>query len=179
MLDVEMPEMDGPQTAAILKVRYPEIRTIIITQYDEESLVEYMIKKGARGYLLKNCDPEEIVDAIHSVMRTGYYFNDLISKQTIRRLMKDKEISPLFRDDIELNERELQVLRLICKENTTPEIAKQLNLGESTIKGYRESLLEKTGATNMTGLVMYAVDNGLLGGFDFDSIRKKPPEIPS
>lgn len=179
MLDVEMPEMDGPQTAAILKVRYPEIRIITITQYDEESLVEYMIKKGARGYLLKDCDPEEIVDAIHSVMRTGYYFNDLISKQTIKRLMKDKEITPLFRKDIQLNERELQILRLICKENTTPEMAKLLNLDKSTVKGYRESLFSKTGATNMIGLVMYAVDNGLLSEFDFDSIRKKPPEIPS
>jgi DNA-binding NarL/FixJ family response regulator len=161
LLDLEMPGMDGAQTLAWLKQKHPRIRVIILTMHDEESIIAHMVENGAHGFLVKNDPIETLVDAVHSVMDTGYYFDDRISKALLTRLITGEKIKPKF-SKVNLTERELQIVQLICEEFTNKEIAEKLCLSVRTIDGHREVILEKIKARNTVGIVMYAVKNGLV-----------------
>jgi DNA-binding NarL/FixJ family response regulator len=160
LLDIEMPVLDGIETTIRLKLKYPEIKIIILTMHDEEEMIVHLIEKGAHGFLPKNEDIELVIDSIFSVYENGYFFNDRISKAMVKGLMNAKKIKPTF-NDAELNERELEVIRLLCKEHTSPEIAKMMNLSIRTIDNYRFDLIKKLKVRNSIGLVMYAVKRGL------------------
>jgi two-component system, NarL family, response regulator DegU len=161
LLDLEMPGMDGAQTLAWLKQKHPRIRVIILTMHDEESIIAHMVENGAHGFLVKNDPIETLIDAVHSVMDTGYYFDDRISKALLTRLITGEKIKPKF-SKVALTERELQIIQLICEEFTNKEIAEKLCLSVRTIDGHREVILEKIKARNTVGIVMYAVKNGLV-----------------
>lgn len=161
LLDLEMPEMDGPTTLAWLKAKHPKIRVLILTMHNEEPIIAHMVENGAHGFLLKNDPIDTIVDAIHSVMDTGYFFDDRISKALLTRLITGERIKPKF-NKVFLSERELQIVKLICEEFTNKEIADKLCLSVRTIDGHREALMEKINARNTVGIVMYAVKNGLV-----------------
>jgi DNA-binding NarL/FixJ family response regulator len=161
LLDIEMPVLDGIETTMKLKSKYPDIKIIILTMHDEEEMIVHLIEKGAHGFLPKNEDIESVIDSIFSVHENGYFFNDRISKAMVRGLMSAKKIEPKFQD-IELNERELEVIRLLCKEQTSPEIAQQMHLSTKTVDNYRVTLIKKLKVKNSIGLVMYAVKRGLI-----------------
>jgi DNA-binding NarL/FixJ family response regulator len=160
LLDIEMPELDGVETTIRLKLKYPDIKIIILTMHDEEEMIVHLIEKGAHGFLPKNEDIESVVDAIFSVHQNGYFFNDRISKAMVKGLVNSKKIKPTF-TDADLNERELEIIRLLCKEHTSPEIGKMMHLSTKTIHNYRLELTKKLGVRNTIGLVMYAVKKGL------------------
>ncbi len=161
LLDIEMPELDGVETTIRLKLKYPDIKIIILTMHDEEEMIVHLIEKGAHGFLPKSEDIESVVDAIFSVHENGYFFNDRISKAMVKGLVNSKKIKPTF-SDVDLNEKELEIIRLICKEHTSPEIGDMLHLHTKTIDNYRFELIKKMGVRNSVGLVMYAVKNGLV-----------------
>ncbi len=161
LLDIEMPVLDGVETTIRLKTKYPEIKIIILTMHDEEEMIVHLIEKGAHGFLPKNEDIEHVVDAIYAVHQNGYFFNDRISKAMVKGLLNSKKIKPNF-NDADLNERELEILRLLCKEHTSPEIGEKMHLSTKTIDNYRLSLIKKLGVKNSIGLVMYAVKKGLV-----------------
>jgi two-component system, NarL family, response regulator DegU len=161
LLDLEMPVMDGIATTIELHKKFPEIKVLIVTMYNEESMILHLIEKGAHGFLLKDNPIEMIMDAIHGIMETGYYFNDMISKVMVKGLMKTNKIKPSFGQAI-LSDREVEVLRLICQEMTNKEIADKLYLSVRTVDGHREKILQKTGAKNVAGMVMYAMRNNLV-----------------
>jgi len=160
LLDIEMPELDGVETTIRLKLKYPGIKIIILTMHDEEEMIVHLIEKGAHGFLPKNEDIESVIDAIFSVHQNGYFFNDRISKAMVKGLVNSKKIKPTFKD-AELNEKELEIIRLICKEHTSPEIGEIMHLSTKTIDNYRLVLIKKLGVRNSIGLVMYAVKKGL------------------
>lgn len=161
LLDLEMPEMDGMATLGWLKSTHPKIRVLILTMHNEEAIIAHMVENGAHGFLLKNDPIETIIDAIHSVMDTGYFFDERISKALLTRLIAGERISPKF-NKVFLSERELQIIKLICEEFTNKEIADKLCLSVRTVDGHREALMEKINARNTVGIVMYAVKNGLV-----------------
>jgi DNA-binding NarL/FixJ family response regulator len=161
LLDLEMPEMDGVATLAWLKAKHPRIRVIILTMHNEESIIAHMIESGAHGFLLKNDPIETLIDGIHSVIDTGYYFDDRVSKALLTRLITGEKIKPKF-NKVELTERETQIIQLICEEFTNKEIADKLCLSVRTIDGHREQILQKINARNTVGIVMYAMKNGLV-----------------
>ena len=161
VLDLEMPIMDGIETTANLQKKYPEIKVLILTMHNEEEIILHLIEKGAHGFLLKDNPIETIVDAIHAVMESGYYFNDRVSQVMVRGLMNNQKIKPGF-VDAGLSEREIEVVKLICKEFTNKEIAEKLFISVRTVDGHREKILQKTKAKNTVGIVMYAVKNNLL-----------------
>ena len=160
LLDIEMPVMDGIETTKRLKQKYPEIKIIILTMHDEEEMIVHLIETGAHGFLPKNEDIESVIDAIYSVHENGYFFNDRISKAMVKGLLNSKKIKPSF-NEVDLNERELEILRLLCKEHTSPEIAEKMHLSNKTIDNYRLNLCKKLGVRNSIGLVMYAAKKGL------------------
>jgi len=139
---------------------YPEIKVIILTMEDDEQYILHLISEGVNGYLLKNADPDEMEKAIQKVVEKGFYFSDDISKLAMKGLFsKEKHDLTL---NLDLNDRELEILKLICKEFTAAEIADKLNLSVRTIEGYRQKLLDKSGAKNMAGLVVFAIKYNLV-----------------
>jgi DNA-binding NarL/FixJ family response regulator len=161
LLDIEMPVMDGFETAALLKQKYPDIRIIILTMHDEEQMIIHLVEVGAHGFLPKNEDIEHVVDAIYAVHENGYYFNDKISRAMVKGLVRTKKIQPKFKSP-GLSERELEILELICKEFTSIEIGDKVGLSARTVDNHRLNILKKIGARNTVGMVMYALKKGLI-----------------
>jgi DNA-binding NarL/FixJ family response regulator len=161
LLDVEMPLMDGIETTENIRQKYPDIKILILTMHNEEGIILHLIEKGAHGFLLKDNPIETVVDAIYAVIENGFFFNDRVSKVMVKGLMKNNLIKPSF-NQVSLSKREIEVIRLICREHTNKEIADKLFISPRTVDGHREKILQKTKARNVAGIVMYAVENGLL-----------------
>lgn len=159
LLDINMPEMDGYETASWLHQQYPQVRVIALSMYDDEKSVIRMIKAGARGYVLKDADPGELRKAFDDVMSKGYYYSDLVSGVLIHSLHSESEPN---QKRVTINERETEFLKLACTELTYKEIADRMYLAPRTIDGYREALFEKLNVKSRVGLVMYAIRNGII-----------------
>lgn len=161
LLDIEMPNMNGIEATEAVRKKYSEIKILPLTMHNEEEFVIHLMEKGASGFLLKDFGIETIVDAIYSAHETGYYFNDKVSKTMIKNLMRGKVVKPMFNKHV-LDEREVEVVKLICKELNSKEIGDKLCISVRTIEGIREKILTKTGAKNIAGIVMYAMKNNLI-----------------
>ena len=159
LLDLRMPVMDGIETHKKISKLYPEIKVIILTMEDDEQFILHLISEGVNGYLLKNADPDEMEKAILKVVENGYYFSENISTLVVKGMVK-KDITEAV-PNLDFNERELQILELICNEFTAAEIAEKLNLSARTVEGYRQKLIDKAGVKNVAGLVIFAVKNNL------------------
>lgn len=129
--------------------------------YDDDKFIIHLMEIGANGYLLKNSEPDEIRKAIHAVAENGYYFNDLVNKALLKKLVLRNNIKPSFNENVELTEREMEVLKLICEEKTAAEIAKIIFLSPRSVEGIRQRLIEKIGVRNTAGLVMFAAKNNI------------------
>ena len=158
LMDMEMPGMDGIELKDVLQKLYPQIKIIVLSVHANERLVVRMIEAGSSGYLVKNCDKEELVMAIHSVFKSGFYINAQVLKAIqAAAAQKGKPARGIHHIPIELSAREKEVLQLICKEYSNVEIAKKLFISPRTAEGHRNNLLAKTGCRNTAGLVLFAV----------------------
>ncbi len=161
IMDLNMPLMDGMEATKLIRKKYENIKVLVVTMYDDNKFIIHLMENGANGYLLKNAEPKEIIKAVYTVYENGYYFNDLVNKALLKKLVLKNNIKPSFNQNIELTERELEVLKLICEEKTATEIGKQIFLSPRSVEGIRQRLIEKIGVRNTAGLVMFAVKNGL------------------
>jgi len=161
LLDMEMPVMSGPEALTEIRKTNPNLPVLILTMHDNEAFILQMMELGANGYLIKNTDPEEVVKAIYKVKESKFYFSETVSKAMLNNLANPQLKSKDSFSGHQLTEREIDVLRLICKEYTTTEIGEALFLSPKTIEGYRKVLMDKTSAKNMAGLVLFAVRHGL------------------
>ena len=162
LMDLKMPIMDGMEATQIIHKKFTDIRIIVVSMYEDDKFIIHLMEIGANGYLLKNSEPDEIRKAIHSVKENGYYFNDLVNKALLKKLVLKNNIKPSFNENIALTERELEVLKLICQEKTAMEIGKEIYLSPRSVEGIRQRLIEKIGVRNTAGLVMFAAKNGLV-----------------
>jgi DNA-binding NarL/FixJ family response regulator len=161
LLDIEMPVMNGKEALAKIQEKYPNVKVIMISMhYDDAYITEYIIN-GAVGFLPKNCDIEKIVDAIYAVYEQGYYFDSKISKSLVVKLMKADKVNPTI-TELMLSEREIEVLKLTCLEKTNQEMSEELFISKRTVEGHRKSILKKTNAKNVVGLVMYAIKHKII-----------------
>lgn len=161
LMDLNMPKMNGIEATRIIHNKYPDIKIIVLTVYDEEQFIVRLVECGADGYLFKNAEIAEVEKAIHDVISNGFYFNDKMLN-AIRKgpALKNKNIS--FNSKVNLTRREQEILKLICNELTATEIADKLFISTRTVDGHRQNLLDKIGARNTAGLVIYAIKNKLL-----------------
>lgn len=157
IVDVNMPEMNGYDTAAAIRKSWPEIRVLALSMYDTELNIIKMLRNGANGYVLKDSDPEDLRVAITKVYKDGFYYSELVTGRMLHILH-----DPDGKITTELNERELTFLGLCCTELTYKEIAEQMFLSPRTIDGYRENLFKKLDITTRTGLAMYAIKAGVV-----------------
>ncbi|MBS1629951.1 MAG: response regulator transcription factor [Bacteroidetes bacterium] len=162
LLDLKMPEMDGMEATREVRKQFPDLRILILTMHDDDQLVLHLLEAGANGYLVKNTDADEIKLALHSCKDTGYYFSDYVSNLMLRSIIKKNAPAPTFRENVELSDREKEVLLLICDGCTMAEIGEKIFLSPRTVEKTKTSLYEKTGAKNSAGLIMYAVKQGFV-----------------
>jgi DNA-binding NarL/FixJ family response regulator len=161
LLDLSMPEMNGLDALRILKQEHPNISIIILSSHEAENFILATIQAGANGYLAKNAEPEEVEQAIREVHKNDFYFT--MPMLEIMRKGLTKKIQPTsFDSENHLTMREKEILKLICKQFNSSEIAEQLFLSSRTVEGHRNNLLLKTGSRNTAGLVLYALKYKLL-----------------
>lgn len=160
LLDIQMPLMDGITTLPEIRRLYPDIKVIILSMHNDHSMISKLMEVGANSYLTKNSDSETIYQAIKTCHEQEFFFNDLTNKALLSGL-RTKKAEPV-QDDIQLNDKELRILKLMCEEKTTKEIADIVDISPRTVEAIRDKLKTKTGAKSMAGLVMYAVKNKLL-----------------
>ncbi|MDQ6762371.1 MAG: response regulator transcription factor [Bacteroidota bacterium] len=162
LMDINMPEMDGYQACLWLKNNHPEIKVLALSMYDNESAVIRMFKAGARGYILKDCHPSELKTALHSLITKGFYYSEMVTGKLIHTINSMDAEDSGIKNVVQLSEREISFLKLVCTESTYKEIAEQMFLSPRTIDGYRDDLFRKLNAKTRVGLVMYAIRNSIV-----------------
>lgn len=165
ILDINMPIFDGIDVLKFFQTNKIDQKVIILSSYDDVNLVKQMLNLGAKGFLSKNSAGEHIVKAIKAVAAGEQYFSDDI-QNNLFKLYTGQKVAEGKRPEStiahSLTERELEVLKLIAKENSTSEISGILNISTNTVETYRKSLLKKTKVKNAVGLAMYAVKNNII-----------------
>lgn len=163
ILDYNMPVLNGIQTALEIKKKYHHVRVIILSMYSEEEIVLHALENGAHAFLSKDDDLEEIERAIKGVLNNNYFFNDRLSKVFLNQLLEQGKIEPKFpKQNEKFSVDELKIIQLISQEKTTAEIASVMNKSVRTIEKYRTNMMERVGAQNSIGLIMYAIKHNLL-----------------
>jgi DNA-binding NarL/FixJ family response regulator len=160
--DISMPEMDGMALMKEIRERLPEQPVIALTMLGESQHIKQMLALGVNGYLLKNSGEDEIINAIGKVISGDTYYSQEVTQILINDL-SGKKIKPKTRLTLEtpLSDREKEVLKLIVQEYSNQEIADKLFISVRTVDAHKRNMLEKTGAKNIAGLVMYAVEHDL------------------
>ena len=161
LLDIQMPIMDGIQTLPEIRKLRPEAKVIILSMHNDHSMISKLMEIGANSYLTKNSDSETIYQAIRTCHDQEFFFNELTNKALLTGL-RTKRTDGIHHQEADLSEKETRVLKLMCEEKTTKEIADIVEISPRTVEAIRDKLKTKTGAKSMAGLVMYAVKNGII-----------------
>ncbi len=157
LLDINMPILNGVETTKRLTKKYPEVKVIALSMYDQQSYFKRMMQYGARGYLLKNDPIDEILTAISTVMEGQRYISEKLRDQ-----LSSIEFLTGSKQDIEISTRELDVLKLISEGMTDSEMAEKLFISSHTVNSHRKNLLSKFNAKNSAVLVKKAIEKGLI-----------------
>jgi len=161
LLDIQMPIMDGITTLPEIRKLYPQVKVIILSMHNDHSMISKLMEIGANSYLTKNSDSETIYNAIKTCYEQEFFFNELTNKALLTGLRTRRSDSGSVQE-VNLTEKELTILKLMCEEKTTKEIADLVEISPRTVEAIRDKLKTKTGAKSMAGLVMYAVKNGII-----------------
>ena len=157
LLDINMPQMDGMEAAKLIRVVKPAIKIIMLTTYNDNEIISELVHIGVSGYLLKNSDRSELVDAIKKVMSGRYYFSAEVEDIIIKGVSEKKE-----KDVVILTDREKQIIDLLGREYTNEKIANELNISYRTVETHRKNIMHKTKSHNLAGLLKHAYSKGLI-----------------
>ncbi|MCR5861611.1 response regulator transcription factor [Flavobacterium sp. J372] len=161
LLDLRMDGMDGIEVSEKLKINYPSIKIIVVSSHYQTSFMGFMLKTGVAAFLPKGISPADLLDVIKTVYAQGYYFRD-DQLAALRGQITGKAPKPALHEEEMLTDREIEVLKLICQQKTGKEIADILNMSPRTADGHRNTLFVKTGAKNIAGLVIYALQQQIV-----------------
>jgi len=162
LMDLRMPQKDGIETTKEISRQFPDIKVLVLTMYEDERFVSHLMENGANGYLLKSADPAEIKKAILEVMSRGYYLNNFVNRVLLKKSHSRNKTIPSLNSEIVLNEKEREVIRLLCMELTAQEIAEKMEISPRTVEAIKDRLMERFGTKNTAGLVFFAVKNNLI-----------------
>lgn len=161
LLDMNMPEMDGYETAIWLRDNHPEINVLMLTMYDSELALIRLLQVGVRGFLKKDIHPSELVNAIKAVHEQGFYYSSHTSSK-LASLFRDSTDKNGLLNKVMLDVQEIEFLKLACTEMTYKEIAQQMNLNPRSIDGIRDNLFSRLDVKSRVGLALYAIRHGLV-----------------
>jgi DNA-binding NarL/FixJ family response regulator len=162
LMDINMPLMDGYETCLWLKDNYPDIKVLALSMYDNENAIIRMFKAGAKGYILKDCDPFELKKALEAITTKGFYYSEMVTGTLIHSINTMDEKDNYLNNAVKLNDREITFLKYACTELTYKEIADNMFVSPRTIDGYRDDIFQKLNVKTRVGLVMYAIKNGIV-----------------
>lgn len=155
--DIKMPVCDGVEACRQIKVKHPEIGVIALSSFNDDSLIVDMLEAGARGYMLKNTNKNELLQAVRAVHEGNTYYC-MATSGKLTKMIAESRFNPYrARVRADFSDRELEVMRLICQQYTNKEIADLLHISVRTVETYRENIQEKAGAKNSVGIAMYAL----------------------
>jgi len=163
LLDINMPEMNGYETAEWIKTNHPSIKILVLSMLDNDGAIIRMLKSGARGYILKDSKPRHLKLVLDEIRDKGFHYNELVSSKMVNYIANEESKKNQSANSfIQLSDREITFLKLACTDKTYKEISEEMYVGARTVEGYRNDLFEKLGVTSRVGLVMYAIKNGLV-----------------
>lgn len=155
ILDVNLPDMNGVEICEKITKKYPHIKIVGLSTYNDPSIIKQMVKNGAKGYLLKNVTSKELARAIHQIYEGQSYFSGEIQKILADSIFDNNEIPKLTR-------REKEILSLVAEGITTPQIADKLVISPLTVETHRRNLIQKMGVSNAAQLVKMAIEKKLI-----------------
>lgn len=159
VLDINMPGMNGIETTKIVRST-TDTKVLILSMYNTYEFIDELIEAGCQGYILKNKGQEELVRAIRRVYNGKSYFGENVLEKIVeQRLNPQKEKEEVA---VTLTKREVEVLKLIAQEFTSPEIAEKLFIAEATVNTHRRNLISKLKVRSSLGLVHYAYKHGFI-----------------
>lgn len=159
LMDINMPIMDGYESTKWLKSNYPQVKVLALSMHDEDKPIIEMLKNGAGGYMLKESKAADLVNAVRSLAKHGFFVNELVSERLMRNIHNDQ---PIKTAAIVLSANERKFLELCCSDLTYKQIADLMNLSTHTIDNYREALFQKFEIKSRTGLVISGLKYGLI-----------------
>lgn len=162
LMDINMPEMDGYQTAIWIKKNKPTVLILALSMYDNEAAILRMLRNGASGYILKDSHPRVLQEAIDSLLKKGFYHSELIAGKIIQAMSKTDEDKGNLQKAQELTDKEVHFLQFACSELTYREIADKMNVSARTVDGYRDSVFTKLNIKTRVGLAVYAIKSGIV-----------------
>lgn len=159
LIDLEMPVMGGAEAVRIIASRYPKIKPVMLSGYYSDYFVSELVNLGVCGYISKNFDTDEVILTINKVYQDGYYF----SKKVAHLLISEQERKNFDKimKQISLTDREIEILKEICKGKSNKEIALKLNITYDTVDFHRKNIYKKTNSSNIVALIKYAIKNGI------------------
>ncbi len=159
--DIKMPVLDGIEACKKIVESQPDTQVIGLSMFDDETSIVDMLEAGARGYLIKNADKSEIIEAIYTVYDGDPYYCKH-SSFTLAKMISSSRFNPdKKKKKVEFTDREKEVITLICKQYTNKEIAEELFISPRTVEGHRQKIQEKIEVKNSIGIVIYAIKNQL------------------
>ena len=165
ILDINMPEKDGIEVTTEIKSSYPEIKILIVTMYNRQEFVKSLMEIGVDGYILKNAGRDELVRAIHSLNKGEPFYSKEITKTVIMSYQKQRVFDNTM--DIQISDREKDIIRLISDGLSTQEIGEKLFLSTHTINTHRKNILSKLNVKNSAGVIRYGIQTGIVKDFDY------------
>jgi DNA-binding NarL/FixJ family response regulator len=159
--DIKMPQMDGIEACKVIKKKFPEMKVIALSMFNEDNLIIDMLEAGARGYLLKNTKKPELLLAAREVFEGRTYYCSETSERLTRMIAESKYIPYRYHPDQFFSKKEKEIMRLICQQHTNKEIATVMNLSIRTIEDYREKIQQKTESRNSIGIAIYAIRHNI------------------
>lgn len=160
LLDVRMPEMDGVATVKAVRSKWPDVKILILTTFNDDEAALETLKDGVNGFMLKTSEPEKLIQSIHSCLSGVLVLHEEVAVRMVPRLSKREVDEPV--NEWSLTERELDIVRLVGAGKTNKEIAQQLFLSVGTVKNHVTGILQQTGLRDRTQLAIYAVKNNLI-----------------
>ena len=165
LMDIRMPGKDGVEGTRLIKSRYPDVKVIVLTTFDDDEYVYGALKYGASGYLLKGCSKAELMEAIHLALSGGAMINPEIATKVIRQFseMARREDIIQVSDELadQLNESEIKIIQVVGRGLSNREISATLYLSEGTVRNYISSILTKLELRDRTQLAIWAVQKGM------------------
>ena len=144
LMDINMPEMDGYESSIWLKYNFPDVKVLALSMYDNENAIIRMFKAGAKGYILKDCEPRELETALNALTSKGFYYSEMVTGKLIHTINSlDDDEDHQVQNMVRLNDIEISFLKLVCTELTYKEIAEKMYKSPRTIDGYRDDLFQK------------------------------------
>jgi len=170
LLDLQMPEMDGFETAKRIKERYPEMKILILTLMSETDIIDRVIKMGVNGYFTKNTPPNELENAIWNLSNDGFYFEDSLST-VINKILIDPETEVITEKPINFTERELEIIKFTAEGFKAREIAEALYISPKTVNNHKQNIQNKYQFESMMTAILYCLNNRLID-VDLNSSKK-------